>query len=68
MGFFFLLSLSLSAGFRFDKERTCEKDILNLSFPVRKAGGSDLKNRAPTFTPFFFFFFFFAVSFFNDFS
>ena len=63
---FFFLSLSLSAGFRFDKERcTCEKDILNLSFPVRKAGGSDFKT-VHLLTPFFFFFFFSFV--FNDFS
>ena len=56
---FFFFSLSLSAGFRFDKERcTCEKDILNLSFPVRKAGGSDFKT-VHLLTPFFFFFFFF---------
>ena len=41
---FYFYFLSLSAGFRFDKERcTCEKDILNLSFPVRKAGGSGFK-------------------------
>ena len=66
--FFFPLSLSLSAGFRFDKERcTCEKDTLNLSFPVRKAGGSDFKTVAPTYPPFFFFFFFSSFVF-NDFS
>ena len=56
-GFFFFFLLFLSAGFRFDKERcTCEKDILNLSFPVRKAGGSDFKT-VHLLTPFFFFFF-----------
>ena len=39
------------------------KDILNLSFPVRKAGGSDFKT-VHLLTPlFFFFFFFFLVSF-----
>ena len=69
--FFFPLSLSLSADFRFDKERcTCEKDILNLSFPVRKAGGSDFKTvhlLSPLFF-FFFFFFFFSSFVFNDFS
>ena len=63
---FFFFFLSLSAGFRFDKERcTCEKDILNLSFPVRKAGGSDFKT-VHLLTPFFFFSFFSFV--FNDFS
>ena len=43
--FFFLFSFSSSpAGFRYDKERcTCEKDILNLSFPVPKAGGAGFK-------------------------
>ena len=65
--FLFSLSLSLSAGFRFDKEHcTCEKDILNLSFPVRKAGGSDFKT-VHLLTLFFFFFFFFNFVF-NDFS
>ena len=63
--FFFFFFFRVSAGFRFDKDRcTCEKDILNLSFPVRKAGGSDFKTVHFTY-PFFFFFFFF---FFNSFS
>ena len=53
---FYFYFLSLSAGFWFDKERCmCEKDILNLSFPVRKAGGSDFKT-VHWLTPFFFFF------------
>ena len=52
--FFLIFSLSLSAGFRFEKERcTCEKDIPNLSFPVRKAGGSGFKT-VHLLTPFFF--------------
>ena len=62
----FFFFLSLSAGFRFDKERcTCEKDILNLSFPVRKAGGSDFKT-VHLLTPFFFFFQFRFQWFFSD--
>ena len=53
-----------SAGFRFDKELcTCEKDILNLSFPVRKAGGSDFK--AVHLPPLFFFLFRFSMIFFS---
>ena len=41
---------------------SCEKDLLNMSFPVRKAGRSDFKT-VHLLIPLFF-----SVSFFNDFS